>query len=717
MAIDRVATLRNAEKLIRQGKLDAGIAEYVRLVDDAPGDWNAKNTLGDLYTRTGQTDKAIEQFIEIADHLSEEGALAKAAAVFKKVLKLKPDHEHSLVQLADALAMQRLYADARAQLTTLMQLRESRGDVRGVLQARIQIGSIDPDDYEGRRSAARARIEMGDVGGAMRDLKEIAGELVDKGRQTEAVDVLREAAALNPDDEEIREKLFDVFVGAGDYASARGCAHAVDQFRMIAALQESQGQVGDALETLRAAAAHDPLDLELRADLVRKLAARGDTAAAAEFLTRETAGADPGLLMMLADLKLHGGAVDEGVAIIRQLLDQDPARREKIASLGWTLAEQKPDAGFRIVELAAEAAVAQSDWPAAAAALQEYVTRVPTHIPALMRLVEICVDGGLEATMYSAQAQLADAYLEAGSATEARFIAEDLVAREPWEKSNIERFRRALVILGESDPDGVIAERLSGESPFMSTDLSLGLDDLAPEVQPAEAVMDRSDVDLEVLTLDEGSHAAAGGRRRTEDSSQFQLSANAIPLDDILGDLDTESFEPQAEAVADGEIELSFDDIKQGAAPAPEPAVGLETAIGVTPGEDARRRGSDNAEKEYRQALKLRQKGDIDGCIAALENASRSPKLRFSTAWMIARLYRDRGQLPQALEWLERASNAEAPNDEDARQVLYELGEALEKEGESVRALAVFLELQADAPDYRDVAVCIDRLTKVQARG
>jgi hypothetical protein len=32
--IDRAATLRNAEKLIRQGKLPDAIAEYVRLVED-----------------------------------------------------------------------------------------------------------------------------------------------------------------------------------------------------------------------------------------------------------------------------------------------------------------------------------------------------------------------------------------------------------------------------------------------------------------------------------------------------------------------------------------------------------------------------------------------------------------------------------------------------------------------------------------------------------
>src|SRR5204862_6533692 len=107
-----------------------------------------------------------------------------------------------------------------------------------------------------------------------------------------------------------------------------------------------------------------------------------------------------------------------------------------------------------------------------------------SFIPSLMRLDEICVDGGLEATMYSAQAQLADAFIAIGSVAEARFIAEDLVAREPWERANIERFRRTLELLGEPDPDGVIAERLRGQTPFNSTDLVVGVETPTPEPEP-----------------------------------------------------------------------------------------------------------------------------------------------------------------------------------------------------------------------------------------
>ena len=41
----------------------------------------------------------------------------------------------------------------------------------------------------------------------------------------------------------------------------------------------------------------------------------------------------------------------------------------------------------------------------------------------------------------------------------------------------------------------------------------------------------------------------------------------------------------------------------------------------------------------------------------------------------------------------------------------------LEAESETSRALAVFLELQSDAGDYRDVPSRIDRLARVQTGG
>ena len=97
---------------------------------------------------------------------------------------------------------------------------------------------------------------MGDKAGALRDLKEIAGELADKGRQAEAIDVLREAATLNPDDEEIREQLFDVYFAAGELrARARVRDDASSSSGWSPRRSRPQGSADEALETLRQAAA------------------------------------------------------------------------------------------------------------------------------------------------------------------------------------------------------------------------------------------------------------------------------------------------------------------------------------------------------------------------------------------------------------------------------------------------------------------------------
>ena len=563
MPIDRALTLRNAEKLIRQGKLDAGIAEYVRIVEDSPGDWNAKNTLGDLYARAGQTEKAIEQFTEIADNLSEEGSSAKAGAIFKKILKLKPDHERALLQIAEILANQKLYADARTHLNTLIELRKGKGDTRGALHARVRLGSLDPEDYDARLESARARVEMGDKAGALRDLKEVAAELaVDKGRQAQAIDVLREAATLHPDDEEVKEQLFNIYLAGSELPRAREHATTVEQFRSVASAFEAQGNTEEALETLRSAVALNDEDTELKAELARAFVAKGDLETAAQYLTVETAGDDVELLLTVADMRLRGKAesVEEGLSIARRLIEQDRTRRDRVAELGWTIAEHDPEVGFKVVELAADTAVGENDWGAAAAALQEFVTRVPNHIPALMRLVEICVDGGLEATMFSAQSQLADAYIAAGAATEALFIAEDLVAREPWDNANLERFRRALELSGEPNPDALIASRLSGESPFTSTDLLLAGDsqlfeptvDVKTDEEPAEQI------DAEEPVVEEPpvkKPPKAQPKRHPLEAHQFQLSANAIDLDSILGDLDSPAVSPAVHAESDNESE------------------------------------------------------------------------------------------------------------------------------------------------------------------
>jgi tetratricopeptide (TPR) repeat protein len=209
-------------------------------------------------------------------------------------------------------------------------------------------------------------------------------------------------------------------------------------------------------------------------------------------------------------------------------------------------------------------------------------------------------------------------------------------------------------------------------------------------------------------------------RTREETGTHFQLSANAIDLDSILGDFDAPPPAPHEETGSeDAEVDLSvvLNEIKPTTVPLPSSPAGPGDLDGVfgKMRDQATTRSMDELEREYYRGLALRDAGDIDGCIKSLEKASRAPKLRFAATWLIGRLYRERDMLPQSLEWLEQAAQASAPDASDANRLLYELADTLEKLGEVARALAVCLELQAETGDYEDIAERIDRLSKVQA--
>jgi tetratricopeptide (TPR) repeat protein len=780
-SFNRNETIRNAEKLLRAGKVEAAIAEYLRVLADQPTDWSTANTLGDLYARAGQVDKAVERFVEIADTLNAEGQRVKAAAVYKKIVKLKPDHEHALMQAAELAAGQGLFADARAYLNTVIEKRRAAGDQRGAAQARVMLGGIDPADFSARIEGARARLDVNDAAGAVRDLCAIASELSEATRYAEAIDALREAAALQPDDESVRGQLFEIYSSTDDFERAAEQATTAAQFKSLAESLALRERPLQAIEMQQRAVSLDPADTDLRRTLAHALLERGDMKGAGEYMSAEIAGTNPALLMTLAEIQFRGGKTDDGMAVLRQLLAEDPARSDEIVALASKVAASSPEAGFLMVEVAAEASVAASQWESAAAAIEVYVTQVPTYVPALMRLVEICVDGGLEPAMYDAQARLADAYLAAGAVADARFIAEDLVAREPWELSHIQRFRRTLELLGEADPDGIIAERLSGQSPFTSTDLMA--EDAAAAAAAAEQARLQAEADAELMARTlamlaevEGDedHEPAGAEageddehhdepepvvppppRPAEHAAHFELSSNAIDLKSIFDefeagappaptprakkkarrtkskaagnqpgvevDLSVElaGMKPQSVVVPGPAAEPEPEQEPEPPEPEPTEPVGndIDSIFKKMRSEASRRSTGDGAEAQLKRGLALRREGRIDECIEAFAIASRSPRHRFTASSLIGRLYRERDQLHEAIEWFERAAQAPASTADDGFILMYELADALEAAGEVSRALAVCMELQANAGEFRDVAERVDRLAKVQTEG
>ena len=641
MALDRDATLKKAEKLLRQGRLELAIAEYVRVVEESPRDWSTANTLGELYARAGQPQQAVGQYTRIAQHFVDEGFYPKAAALYRKILKLVPEDETTQIQLADISARQGLLADAKSHLNAIAARRRAKGDRRGAAEIVVRLGTIDPADFDARLAAARTLEEMGEEEEAGKRFKALHDDLLEKGRTAEAIDALKEFVRINP------------------------------------------------------------LEREARSMLAKAALDQGDVAGAREFLDEDSAGDDPALLLPLAEIELRSGELARAKGLLARLLAADPTRRGAVADLGWSFVDSSPETTFTCIDAAVDGAMAAAEFQEAATSLQDFVGRVPGQIPALLKLVEVCVDGGLEQPMYEAQELLTDAYLAANQAAEARVIAEDLVAREPWEPAHIDRFRRALVMLRVSDPDSLIAERLSGQAPFMAHDPFFDGPDPTPargpggcrETDEAEPAADvpTSRPPMSTTMAFAAEPPTDGSRRRrrtaTAPSGSDEIDLTAVALD----------VEPDERRRAGRRRGSSI-------RPSPGSATDAET-------------DSDFSAQHMTLARTYLEIGMMDEAIASLQTAVRSPRQRFEAAAALGRVYQRRGEQAQAIDWLERAAEAPAPTPDEGRELLYDLGVLLDGAGETSRALAVFLELQADAGDYRDVPARIDRLARVQTGG
>jgi tetratricopeptide (TPR) repeat protein len=653
--LDREDTLKKAEKLLRQGRLDAAIAEYVRIVDEYPRDWNSANALGDLYARGGQTDKAGEQYSRIAEHLMQEGFYPKAAALYKKLLKVSPDDENTQLQLGEISAKQGLLLDAKSYFNAVAAKRRARGDRASTAEIVIRLGELDASDIEARMAAAGMVAEMGDETLAAIRFRDIHDDLREKGRTDEALAALREAVRFNPYDKEARGILARASVAAGDLDAARG------------------------------------------------------------YLDRDTAGDDPALLVALAEIELRLGRIDEAREILPQLLANDKNMRSSLLDLAWSLTAVNQDAAFASAEAVTDDYIAAREFDDAAAVLHEFATRVPRHVSALLKLIEVCVDGGLQTAMHEAQVQLADAYLEGDQPLEARVVAEDLVAREPWEKAHIERFRRALVMLRVPDPDILIAERLNGQAPFMATDPFIDLNDPEPlsPAYPDEAVevhaaapvqppaplpepeppAPEQAVETKPIVVAELTPAAPPPPKPTRGRSRPKpaaapVSGGEIDLTSVLGGLNDE--EPEEHLKTEpGDLDEVFQDFRH---------------------EVLKQSGADQSVQHMTIARTYLEMGLTEEAIPALRTAAKSTRVRFEAASALGRLYKERGDASAAIEWLERAAEAPAPTVDEGRALLYDLAATLEDAGETARALAIFLELQAEGADYRDVAARTERL-------
>jgi tetratricopeptide (TPR) repeat protein len=112
-AENRLKTLQLADKLFKQGKIEAAIKEYQKIIEVKPDDLEVRRIIGDLNLKLNRLPEAFKQFEWISDFYLKEGFFTKAIAMYKRITRLDPQNESVSFKLADLYSKQGLTIEAK----------------------------------------------------------------------------------------------------------------------------------------------------------------------------------------------------------------------------------------------------------------------------------------------------------------------------------------------------------------------------------------------------------------------------------------------------------------------------------------------------------------------------------------------------------------------------------------------------------------------------
>ncbi len=211
--------LSAAEKFVQQGKLPNAIAEYEKVLKADPKDLTVSNTVGDLYARLGENDKAVECFKSVGDAYATQGFTVKAIAMYKKLSKIRPSLE-SVLRLAELYTQQGLFNDARAQYLQVAEEFLKAGELEQAVRIFQKTLEMDPENVPMRTRLAEVYVRLGKKTEAWQIFAAAAESLRNKGQTEAAENVLQRMLTLDPGNSQALLMRGKTAIDAGDAAGA-----------------------------------------------------------------------------------------------------------------------------------------------------------------------------------------------------------------------------------------------------------------------------------------------------------------------------------------------------------------------------------------------------------------------------------------------------------------------------------------------------------------
>jgi len=222
-----------------RGEARQAIGIYHRILQMAPMDVSVRGKLIDLLVLHGQIDRALEQYLQLADTYYQLADVDKAREVYQDALKLAPRGSPQRSWTAQVLHK---IGDIFLQ----------RIDWRRALPVYEQIKSIAPGDERARVALIDLYQKTGQPQRAVKEIDELLAAYKAAGKTDKIIPILDEQVRAHPGELALRARL------AQAYIEARRIPEGIQQLDALGDLQINAGQTREAVATIRAIIALNP---------------------------------------------------------------------------------------------------------------------------------------------------------------------------------------------------------------------------------------------------------------------------------------------------------------------------------------------------------------------------------------------------------------------------------------------------------------------------
>ena len=385
MAFNKAKALESAVKALNQGRINDAIKEYQQVLKQDPKDQSTLMTLGDLFVRQGDMHSATGYFEKLAQIFLSNGFNGKAIAIYKKIAKLAPNELEPLERLADLYVQQGVLSEARP---VFLQIAE------GHLKA---------------------------------------------GRAPKAVEILRRALEVEPDNPRLHARLADLLKATGQKTDAAK-AHLSYAQRLM-----ERGDFAEAQSACDRALEADSGSVPALMMKAQVLGLAGHPDKGVDLLKglKDAESGGPTTSLMF-DLLLQAGQNTQAADLTRRIF----AGNTKLFSFPYRASNSLIQAGqhkdaFGLLRELREAMIEGGEEERYLETLIGITQALPGDVASHEEFVNFCKQTSNSFHLQNAMSQLASAQAGAGEFDKAEVLLRELLEKKPGDQKLMARLRQA----------------------------------------------------------------------------------------------------------------------------------------------------------------------------------------------------------------------------------------------------------------------------------